>query len=104
MKYLLSILCLVCLSLTGCVSSDQSGKVQNFLNTALPSEFTGDAHVEHFNPWFDITIDAGGLRKTNGRWEWDSLNYIRHDRFTHGGITLTPKPVKAPVPPVTSTP
>lgn len=79
---------------SGC-ATNQGAKIQNFLDTALPVTFTGDAHVEHFNPYFDFSIDAGGLRKANGVWVWDSMNYVRHDRFTHGGVTLKPKPASS---------
>lgn len=78
--------------LSGC-ASNSSGKVQNFLSTALPATFEGDAHVEHFNPWFDFTVDAKGLRVVDGKWTWESINYVRKDRFTRGSIILTPKPV-----------
>lgn len=96
---LLAAMIIAAVSFTGC-ATDQSAKIQNFLNTALPATFTGDAHVQHFNPYFDFSIDAGGLRKANGVWVWDSMNFIRHDRFTHGQVQLKPK-VALSVPVVT---
>src|ERR1035437_7045557 len=77
--------------LSACSTTAGATKVQNLLTNALPPHYTGDAEVTHFNPYFDFDIKVGGLSQdANGLWTWKSLEYIRHDRFTHGGVTLTP--------------
>ncbi len=78
--------------LAGCASAvgdDHRSIIQAALNRALPPTFTGPAHVEHKNPYIDVTIDAGNLRRNpEGIWEWDWLEYRRNGRFSHGVITF----------------
>ena len=90
-KIIVSVLCLIAFLFAGCASNAGADRIQKLLDTALPSEFVGDAHVEHFNPCFDFTIDAKGLRKNPaGIWQWSELKVNRHDRWSAGKVELTP--------------
>lgn len=92
MKKLLTLIpfALVVLFATGCATT--GGKhglaISAVLDAALPPDFTGPAHVEHKNPYFDFTIDAGGLRHDASGWHWDWLKYRRSDRFTSGVVEI----------------
>jgi len=93
MKVLLVLLALAlvfCLA-SGCASlsgQNDSALIQRILDRTLPPTFTGDAHVEHKNSYLDFTIDARGLTRASGTWQWESLSYRRNGRFSHGVITL----------------
>ena len=66
--------------------------IQRLLDYMLPADFRGDAVLDHNNPWVDVVIDAGDLRRENGRWVWDWLRYRRNGRGSHGYITLGSPP------------
>lgn len=74
-----------CMSLSG---HNDSALIQRILDLSLPPTFTGDTHVEHKNSYLDFTIDARGLTRASGTWQWESLSYRRNGRFSHGVITL----------------
>jgi hypothetical protein len=76
--------------LGGCATAPgaSAALVQRILDQALPPEFTGPAHVEHDNPYFHITIDATGLDRSSGHWEWKTLRYTRKGFVSRGEITL----------------
>lgn len=66
-------------------------RIQQALNDSLPAGFHGDARVAHKNVYFDVTITARNLRQAeDGRWTWDSLDYVRNGRFSQGSVSLTP--------------
>lgn len=94
-----SIFLIAILLFSGCSSISSSSTaidvnyVNQFLDKVLPPDFNGPLHVEHKNPYFDFTIDARGLHRTDKGWTWTWLAYRRSDRFTQGAITLgTPAP------------
>lgn len=99
MKTLKSLGLVLCLSLSSCASLPSSSTVSDMnyitqlLDKALPTDFNGLAHVEHKNPYFDFTIDAGGLHRTDKGWTWTWLRYRRSDRFTSGAVTLGSPPL-----------
>lgn len=81
------------LLLAGCATpGNDASKIQRFLDAALPPSFVGRAVVEHKNAYFDFTIEADGLRRQDGRWQWDSLRYLRNGRLSQGRITLAKDP------------
>lgn len=92
MKKLLSLIpfVLVALFATGCAST--GGKhglaINSVLDAALPADFTGPAHLEHKNPYFDFTIDAGGLWHDAAGWHWTWLKYKRSGRFSNGVVEI----------------
>lgn len=92
------ILALLCASLCGCSSFPSRVKtdVQAFLDAALPSDFTGPAHIEHHNPGFDLTIDVTGLNRQADGWHWTGLTYHRQDHIgtwsSRGDVILGAKP------------
>lgn len=93
MKTLLAILAL---SLSGCGSvptgtTTRPALIQRALDMVLPPGFKGDAHVEHSNPYFGFTIDAGNLRRGDQGWEFDWLVFDRHG-FTNGKTRLGKPP------------
>lgn len=92
---------LICLVLQpGCVSASSAtadaGLLQGVLDKVLPADFNGPAHVSHRNAYFDITIDAGGLHRTEKGWTWTWLTYERNSHFpiwsSSGVVTLGTKP------------
>ena len=72
---------------------NEQEKIQAALSAILPPDFSGDVHIDHFNPYFNFGIDAGNVHKNDkGLWTWDSFKWVRADMFhTGGNITLTPK-------------
>lgn len=96
MKTLLLIACLFitgCTSITGSATASDAAYISTLLDKVLPADFSGAVHVEHKNPYFDFTIDAGGLHRTDKGWTWVWLKYHRSGRFSEGRITLgTPAP------------
>lgn len=99
MKFLLPLLFAVALLCSGCSSLPSSSTIADvtyigqILDKVLPADFNGPAHVEHKNPYFDFTIDAGGLHRTDKGWTWTWLRYRRSDRFTQGSVTLGAPPL-----------
>jgi len=94
MKTILS-LCLA-LFLVGCGSvpsgtTTRPALIQRALDMVLPPGYTGDAHIEHTNPYFSFTLDAGNLRRGPAGWEFDWLVFDRHG-FTHGKTRLGTPP------------
>jgi hypothetical protein len=82
--------------LSGCATApgaaeSQLGRITRALDAALPANFIGDAHVQHSNPYLSITIDAGGLKRTEKGWEFTWLIY-RRNGLSHGTITLGTPP------------
>lgn len=73
------------LALTGCASvpggDGERITVQKALDAVLPPGFSGPAHVSHRNAYFDISIDAGGLKRTEKGWTWEWLTYERNSHF-----------------------
>lgn len=82
-----------CASLPGASTVADATRIGQILDQLLPADFNGPAHVEHKNPYFDFTIDAGGLRHTDKGWTWTWLRYRRSDRFTQGSVTLGAPPL-----------
>ena len=78
------------LAFTGCATpfAGDAAFIQRALDRALPPNYSGDAKVEHKNPWVDFTIDAKGLRREPDGWRWDSLTWVRNGRTSHGRVTL----------------
>jgi photosystem II stability/assembly factor-like uncharacterized protein len=91
---LLIVLAIVALCTSGCSTTGAEARapIQQILNAALPDDFTGDVEFVHKNPSVDVTIQAGGLRKTDGRWTWTWLRYRRNGRVSHGAITFGTPP------------
>jgi predicted small secreted protein len=80
---------------TGCASTKSgdgqaSPAVQVALDAVIPADFTGAAHINHKNAWFDFEIKATGLSRASGRWTWTSLEWKRNGRFSTGWLVLTP--------------
>jgi hypothetical protein len=71
--------------LSGCASSSAAGGeakiLQRVLSEVLPPDFSGPVHLEHRNQYFDLAIDAGGVRQAGGVWQWDWLEYERKSHF-----------------------
>jgi hypothetical protein len=83
------VLAVAVLLLAGCSLVPVPGlSIQSILNAELPANFTGNARIEHKNPYFDVTIDVKGLRHADGAWVWDSLEYLRNGRVSQGRVTL----------------
>lgn len=66
------------LCLAGCMSAPP---IQKILDDVLAPSFTGPAHFSHTNDYFSVIIDAGNLRRVEGRWSWDWLEYERQSHF-----------------------
>jgi hypothetical protein len=85
----MKIVILICAALvvlaffTGCatVSRSDSTLIQPLLDKLLPADFSGPIDVEHSNQFFTISIQAGNVRKQDGRWVWDWLSYERKSHF-----------------------
>jgi hypothetical protein len=88
----LLIACTGCASLGSATTGDAS-RIQRALDAMLPPTFTGSAHVDHVNPYFGFTIDAGGLRRTPQGWHWDWLRFKRNGFFSRGSIQFGTPPV-----------
>ena len=87
----------------GCVTTGTSGHaalLQEILDATLPPTFVGDAHIDHKNTYFRITIDAGNLHKEGGQWSWDWLTYSRDGMISWGRITLGRPPTPGSASPV----
>lgn len=78
---LLAVGLLACL-FAGCSSlpagASRPSVVQQALDIVLPRTFKGDVHVEHSNPYFGFTLDAGNLRWEQDGWRFDWLVLDRH--------------------------
>lgn len=95
MKTLASLLiAIVALALGGCQSMNHANTVTDamsisaILDKVLLPDFNGPLHISHKNPYFDFTIDAGGLHRTDKGWTCIWLRYHRSDRATSGDIVL----------------
>jgi hypothetical protein len=88
---LLTVLVASVLFATGCSTIQFKDDVQAILNAAIPSEFVGDAEVEHWNPLVDFNLTFINLHKVDGIWQWTSLSYHRKGRYSTGAIKLTPR-------------
>jgi hypothetical protein len=62
-------------------------EINSVLDASIPADFKGNFHVDHTNSIFDVTIDAGNLRKGTVGWTFDWLIYQRHG-YSHGAIRL----------------
>lgn len=92
--------------LTGCVTAkNASGQAPQFIQTALdaalPPTHTGAASFTHANQYFEIAIEADGLRRDEAGWHYTWLTYERKSHFpifsgltwsSTGRITLGKKP------------
>lgn len=90
MKLALSLILAALLSGCGSIPSGGTTRpalIQRALDLVLPPGFKGDAHVEHTNPYFGFTLDAGNLRRGERGWEFDWLVFDRHG-FTNGKTRL----------------
>lgn len=91
----------VALLFSGCASINRTADnarvtIQKVLDAMLPATFTGTAHVEHSNAYFNVTIDAGGLRRTEAGWQWSWLVYKRNGLISHGAIRFGNPPQVIP--------
>jgi len=96
---------LILTGLTGCVTKGATGDdvtlIQRACDAALPKAFTGYAKFAHKNQYFDLTIEADGLKRDDTGWHWTWLTYQRTSHFpifsgltwsSTGEITLGRKP------------
>lgn len=93
MKLLSILFAVVLATLSGCATAGNTAAadgatIQRALDAMLPPTFTGPAHIEHKNPYFGFTIDAGGLRRTPEGWHWDWLRYRRDGFFSRGSVSF----------------
>lgn len=80
----------------GKTADDVRATTQKVLDAILPPSFTGTAHVEHSNSYFTVTIDAGGLKRTEAGWTWTWLVYKRNGLISHGSIRFGNPPPALP--------
>ncbi|MBX3751390.1 MAG: hypothetical protein KF897_15030 [Opitutaceae bacterium] len=103
---LLGIACLLVGFLTGCVTAKKTSApdmqlIQAALDVGVPPTHTGYANFVHANQYFEITIEADGLRRDEAGWHFTWLTYERKSHFpifsgltwsSTGKITLGKKP------------
>lgn len=79
---------IICLLTAGCVSRAASKSnpedaklIQQACEAVLPATFTGPAKFTHHNQYFEIEIEAEGLRRVDGAWSFTWLHYKRTSHF-----------------------